>query len=182
MSHAPGQPDASQAAVARVQELFIKHSGQIKGYLLAVSSDLSEVDDLLHRTFLAITAKAEDFRPGTNFLAWARAVAKIEVLRANREAQHRARALSPAVIDSLTTDAVDIDASPSRLVKLVECMKELSRRAREIVNLRYREAKKPGEIARQLNLAPETIYVALSRARSVLRECVERKMHEEEGP
>jgi len=45
--------------------------------------------------------------------------------------------------------------------------------------MRYQQAHKPAEIARRLGWGAESVYVALSRARSMLRECVARKLTEE---
>jgi RNA polymerase sigma-70 factor, ECF subfamily len=46
------------------------------------------------------------------------------------------------------------------------------------VELRYQGDHKPAEIARIIGWTAEAVYVALSRARALLRECIERKMVE----
>ena len=45
--------------------------------------------------------------------------------------------------------------------------------------MRYQQAHKPAEIAKRLGWGAESVYVALSRARAMLRECVARKLTEE---
>jgi RNA polymerase sigma-70 factor (ECF subfamily) len=42
--------------------------------------------------------------------------------------------------------------------------------------MRYREAHRPAEIAQRIGWTAESVYVALSRARAALRECVGRKL------
>ena len=65
-------------------------------------------------------------------------------------------------------------------VLLRECMEELAARAREVIDLRYGEGCKPAEIARRLGWTPESVYVALSRACTLLRDCIERKNKQQE--
>ena len=66
-------------------------------------------------------------------------------------------------------------ADDPRLLWLADCLQELAPQSRRIVELCYQQAHKPAEIARVLGWTPESVYVALSRARGVLRQCVERK-------
>jgi len=162
--------------VTLVQQLFLKHSNSIRGYLLAFTPNLSDVDDLLQMAFMAVQAKADAFEPGTNFVAWARAVARIELLRRLREQSLGPTTLPADVIETLTADAPELDTGNERLVALAECIKGLSPRSREAVTQRYSHARKPTEIAKTLSLATESVYVMLSRARATLRKCVEHKL------
>ena len=59
-------------------------------------------------------------------------------------------------------------------------MEELAARAREVLDLRYGEGCRPAEIARRLSWTPESVYVTLSRARALLRDCIERKDKQQE--
>ena len=45
--------------------------------------------------------------------------------------------------------------------------------ARELVEPRYQRELKPGAIADLKNWTPNSVYVALSRARALLRDCLE---------
>ena len=55
--------------VAQVQGLFVKHSSQIRGFVISLAPGGSDIDDLVQETFLTVTAKAASFELGTNFVA-----------------------------------------------------------------------------------------------------------------
>jgi len=59
---------------------------------------------------------------------------------------------------------------------LAECISNLSHaRQRSLLDARFRQGKKPAEIAKALGQKPEVIRAALSRARKALKACLERK-------
>jgi RNA polymerase sigma-70 factor (ECF subfamily) len=58
-----------------VQQLFVKHSPQLRAYAVALAGDFAAADDVVQETFLTVTAKAADFQSGTNFLRIARSMA-----------------------------------------------------------------------------------------------------------
>ena len=169
----------SSESVERVQKLFIKHMHELRGYLFPLVADRSLVDDLLHTVFLAMTADADRYDPQRSFLAWARGIARNKALMAARQSRQAPRALSPDVIELLSDDVPQFDMQQSRVDAVAECVEELAPRAKEAIRLRYFDALKPSEIAGRMTLADATVHVTLSRARSLLRRCVERKTRTE---
>jgi RNA polymerase sigma-70 factor, ECF subfamily len=158
-----------------VEQLFVKHAATIRGFIEAFVPDFNRADDVLQECFLTVAAKADAFREGSDFLAWATTIARYKVLESFRQPWANMRSLSPAVIDALAAEAPADGPDDDARRLLQECVEELSPRAREVIDLRYGEACKPAEIARRLNWTPESVYVALSRARALLRDCVERR-------
>ena len=67
-------------------------------------------------------------------------------------------------------EAIPVDP---RLDRLDECLGKLAPHARRLVELRYVGGSMPEEIARIMEWTPGAVNVALSRARQLLRECVE---------
>jgi len=164
--------------IALVQMLFVQHTAALRGFVHALMPDFARADDIVQETFLTVTRKAGDFEPGTNFLGWACSIARFKVMEAGRKAQ-RSTTLSPDIIESLCACEPEPEASDERLRHLSECLKKLAPQARQAVEMRYQLAHKPAEIARRLGWGAESVYVALSRARALLRECVARKLAEE---
>ena len=163
-----------------VQQLFVKHVPAIQVFIRAFLPDFNRADDVLQESFSVATAKADTFQEGTNFVAWATAIAKLKVLEFHRKNRSAGETLSPEVIDALCAAAPIAVPSDDFLAMLRECLEELAPRAREAIDMRYGDACKPAEVARRLNWTPETVYVTLSRARASLRECIERKMKQQE--
>ena len=171
--------DSVDARTAHVQMLFIQHTSQLRGFVLALMPDFSRVDDVLQETFLTISKKAASFEPGSNFLGWACTIARFKVLEACRKAAAGAQPLAPEVIESLCACAPEVETEDARIKLLADCLRQLAPQARRAIELRYQQAHKPAEIAKILGWTPNAIYVALSRAREILRTCVESKLRTE---
>lgn len=162
-----------------VQRLFVKHASAIRGFIRAFLPDFNQADDVLQESFLTATAKADSFQEGTNFLAWATAIAKLKTLEFHRKNRSAGETLSPEVIDALC-ETPPPTPSDGFQAMLRDCLAELPHRAKEALDLRYGDACKPAEVAQRLNWTAESVYVTLSRARAFLRKCVERKMKQQD--
>jgi RNA polymerase sigma-70 factor (ECF subfamily) len=159
----------------QAQQLFVKHQSAVKAFILSLRPDFAEAEDILQEVFLTVTRKANEFRPNSSFTAWAFAIARLKVLEAQRRRQRRGTvSLSEEVIEMLIATAPEESFFESRLEMIRKCIEKLAPRAQEIVRLRYHGEHAPNEIARQLDWKPDAVNVALSKARVVLRECVER--------
>ena len=92
---------SSERVVQEVQRLFLRHAGVLKGFILGLLPDANRAEDVFQELFLTVTRKAGDFRTGTNFLAWARSIARLKVLEHVRAAQGGPRLLGPEALDLL---------------------------------------------------------------------------------
>ena len=180
MTHSAKEP-ATPEQIALVQKLFLTHSDAIKGFLLALVPVRDQVEDLLHATFLTVVDKAADFEKGSNFVAWSRAIARFETLRTRRIDANSPIIFSSELVDKLASEAPDFDLGEERLSVLAECYETLSPQQRDALDMQYRQALKPAQVAERLDMAPATVYVLLSRARTLLKKCIERKLRVMEG-
>lgn len=168
------EPSANNSATL-LQRLFVQHSPHIRGFIAALLPDLSQVDDVLQETFLTVTARAESFDASRDFVAWACGVARMKVREAGRKSARQWRPLSDEVIDALAASEPEVESDDHRLSLLADCINRLGTQSRRVIDLRYQQAHKPDEIARRMEWGVDSVYVALSRARAALRQCIERK-------
>jgi len=159
------------AAEGLVQQQFLKHSDLIRGFVRGLLADRQRADDVLQETFLAVRRKASDFQPGTNFPKWACTIARYKVLEARRATRRGGMLLSEEVIEALAVSEEATKPDP-RLEFLDECRRKLPPTMLRAINLRYDEDHRPGEIARRMGWKVQAVYVALSRARGLLRDCL----------
>lgn len=172
------KPDhiSSSERTSYVQRLFVQHAAPLRGFIVALAPDLAMADDVFQDTFLTITAKAEAFDVHRDFLAWACGIARLKLMEAGRRVAKQGRPLSDEVIEALSASQPPFEPEEPRLRHLAECLKRLSPQSRRLVDLCYRQGHKPAEIARRVEWTVEAVYVALSRSRAVLRQCVDGKM------
>src|SRR5436190_23654946 len=106
MSAAPTHPQATE----EVQRLFLRHSAVLRGFILGLLPDHNRAEDVFQELFLTVTRKAADFRPGSNFIAWARSMARLKVLE-----QCRLQQSGPSLLDPDAMDAVIAAAEQGRM-------------------------------------------------------------------
>jgi RNA polymerase sigma-70 factor, ECF subfamily len=160
--------------VTHVQSLFISHQTALKSFILSLHPDFTLVDDILQETFLTITSKADDFKPGTSFLAWSRKIAFYKIKEARRRKESRWTSLDEDILDSLLA-SVPEGGEENQLQKieaLNKCLGKLSPKALELVRLRYFAEHHPGEIATQIGWTRQAVNAALTKSRLALRNCV----------
>src|SRR5436309_2001473 len=133
-------PHPHQQAVEEVQRLFLRHAGVLRGFILGLLPDHNRAEDVFQEVFLMVTRKAGEFVSGTNFLAWARSIARLKVLEACRASRNTPHPLDPDALEALIESAEDLDDSwAGRREALAKCLDQLAPRAREILELRYSE-------------------------------------------
>ena len=169
-----GQPEPIGAG--DVQRLFLAHAESIRASITALAGgDAALADDVFQEVFLVIDRRAADFRPGADFAAWARGIARHKLLEARRQ-RRRGADIDTDAIGLLAVDAQPEDDSQRRRQALRECLGTLSPRARELTELRYRSQLSPQDIAERVGWTVNAVNVALSRVRRHLRACAERRL------
>jgi RNA polymerase sigma factor (sigma-70 family) len=91
----------------------------------------------------------------------------------------RARAGGPQLLDDGMLDLLETDwrrwdetRSAAWMDALRHCVDLLGQSARQLIDLRYGQGFKSGEIARRLNRNTQSVYVALSRIHVKLARCI----------
>ena len=135
------------------------------------------VDDVAQETYVYAYRHLAEYAPGTDFLAWLRALARHRALTYMRSAAARARRerrYADALLAERAADAPAEVATPDRLQALRTCMEALPRNARALLEQRY-ELKESGRGVEREGQTPAALRVTLFRIRERLRACVESK-------
>ncbi len=156
----------------QVQRLFVKHQSVIKAYVLSLLPSLTDAEDVLQETFITVSAKASSFEPGTNFIAWACTIARFKVLEARRKLNDP-RAITDEAIEALAEDVPEPIFFEEQISAIRSCLERLAPRAKQIVWLRYHGGLSCDEVGRQVGWGAAAVRVALAKARTALRTCVQ---------
>ena len=173
-----GDATALSEKTMRVQQLFVKHQLALRAFILSLEPNFTDAEDLLQEVFLVITRKANEFQEGTNFFAWGCTIARFKLMELLRR-RAKSQALSEEVIEALCAVEPEHQFDDARLAVLQGCLEQLAPKARQMMYLRYYGEHSPAQIARLVSWTPNAVRVALSRARTVLQECLERRMRQE---
>ena len=168
--------DANNEHVNMVQELFVEHVAGLRYFVMSLLPDPDQAQDVIQETFITITAKAGDYQEGTNFKAWAFTIARFKVLEVFKKQKREANRLSEAAINILASEAEELDEEDPKIDALNKCLEKLSEKTATMVELRYKEGLKPSVIAERIGWTAEAVYVALSRTRSSLKNCIMKQL------
>ena len=161
-----------------VQQLFVQHQQAVLGYVLSIEPNFADAQDILQEVFLAVSRKAQTWSADTDFFAWVCTVARYETLHFQRTRARRPGRLDEDVVELLhATEPVVESEWRHRADALRRCLDRLAPRAKELVWRRYHGVQMPQQIATGIGWTVSAVRVALTRARSVLRECMEKQLN-----
>ncbi len=164
----------------QVMQLVLHHRTRIWAYCMARCRSPQRAEDLFQQTCLVICEKWPQFRPGSNFLAWAMTIARYEHLASTDPKRHREYENEAAILAAAWADQPDESAQDAaRRDALRYCLQRLGSRARRAFQLRYAEEQSNARLAEQLSISQQALYALLSRARRLLRECIDRRLQHE---
>lgn len=158
--------------------LLDAHLPHVRTFLALQAPVPQLVDELAHDTFVFAFRHLDEFKPGTSFRAWVRAVAwnhlRAEVQRYAREQANREKFTAWQLAEWETSAA---DSTPSSEAEhLQDCIAQLDGPLRELITLKYRDDHSTEIIAARLKRSLVWVRVSLFRVRRQLRECIEAKV------
>lgn len=177
-SMASNESDTKSLSEDEFIRLFTTAQRPLFLQILPLVGNVADADEVLQETNLIMWAKRHQFEPGTNFLAWGRAIARLEIFRFRRTRGSKLKFLDGDLLDVVanrTETAHEHDELESRQDALASCLKQLRDKDRQLIQLRYTPGISGDEIARQLGRPPNSVYQSLGRIRRALALCIQRR-------
>ena len=155
--------------------LMTDHQGRLFGYIISLLGDPDAANDVLQEANIILWRDSREFRPGSNFKAWAFRIAHFQVM-AWRQRRIRDRLIfEDDLLEALASGARETDeAFESRQELLTGCLEKLTPPHREMVRRRYSEGRSLDAIAKERDMTANAVMQALFRIRHSLMQCVAR--------
>lgn len=155
-------------------QLLTVHQPHLQGYILASLGNRTDCDDVLQKTNLVLWKKSAEFRSGAQFLPWALAIARFEVLAFCRDRQRDRLVFHDDVAELMSEEALpEMNEVSERQKALQACIERLSEVQKEVLRLRYVGNKRIHEISELMHRTASSIKVMLFRTRRALKKCIE---------
>jgi RNA polymerase sigma-70 factor, ECF subfamily len=158
---------------------LMKARVNLLGFIYSLVRDFNLAEDLFQEVSIRLLEREDQFVPGSDFGAWARAFARNVV-------HEQARSRSRLVISQEAVEAAaEHFASPepaapqAQREALQSCLRQLDEQPRRLISLRFEQGLSMEEIGRAVNRSAGAVQVALSRTRSWLMKCIEQRTAEE---
>jgi len=175
------QPDPENGPRSqRFVQLHMAIQRRLYGYVISVMPDFSAVDDIVQETVMVMWREFDTFEPGTDFAAWAMAIARNQVFKHIKSRRKHQRCLRletlHAVAETAEAQAKDQD---DRLEALRNCVKKLSSKDAQLLALRYETGSTVKSVSERIGQSLNTMYHRLYVIRIGLLQCVERQLARE---
>jgi len=154
----------------------------IASFISLVVPDFHDAQDVLQEVAAAVLSHDPARGVPVSFDAWAIGIARHKAIDFHRRRSGEKLVFDTEALAMLAEahEEVRHDEGPRREA-IEHCLKRLAAKARRLVELRYQDDLKPGEIARTMGSNVSAVKVALHRVRAALRECIEARMASQIG-
>jgi RNA polymerase sigma-70 factor, ECF subfamily len=169
-------------ADAQLVKDFLEHRDVLMGFIFALTRDYDAAEEVFQEVSLAILAEAGKNPRIGNFMAWAREVARRRVADHYRKSARRqaalplTNALVDVICDAFAENESVVGTHQERMGSLLQCLKRLSSRSRDVVEGFYHHRQSLKQIAAGIGWTEGSVKVALSRARKALADCVQSRL------
>lgn len=154
----------------------------VAAYITSLLGDFHRAEDVLQQVAVTLVRKYGEYDAERPFLSWALGIARLEALKEQRRRARDRHVFSDDLAERLSAAYEKIgDRYDSHLAMLEDCLKEVDFRSRKVFDLRYVEDLKPADMAERMEMTPGAVRVLLHRARTIVRECMDRRAKRLEG-
>jgi RNA polymerase sigma-70 factor (ECF subfamily) len=143
-------------------------------YNATLLGDVHDASNVLQETNVVLWAKSSEFRPGSNFFAWAREIAYFKSLSFVRDQNREKLIVDQALVEQVFDESESTDGDDRRMA-LRHCLTELDDRQVQLLRSRYTEGASMLEIAQQQGRSVGAVKMALKRVRASLLGCIQRR-------
>jgi RNA polymerase sigma-70 factor, ECF subfamily len=159
-------------------ELLAAQQGRLLAFIYALIHNIGDAEDIYQETAMALWRKFSQYQPGTNFGAWSKETARLEVLRFLKRKRRDRVVFDEQLLAKLagTQGRLDARETPGDLESyhqaLLDCMDRLDVIDRRLITLCYSRKASLKSIAEQEGRSPPSICHSLKRIRGILFECI----------
>ena len=159
-------------------QLLVSHEIRLRAFALSLSGKWDAAEDILQDAMCVLWEKWEDFKPGSDFMAWAGRVVYLKAC------EHRRRQARPGgvnfgeeFLEKVAHTATTLsDEMVERQRALEDCVGKLRPDHKELLRLRYEQGSDIVGIARALSRNAGAIRETLRRVRKALFDCISRRI------
>jgi RNA polymerase sigma-70 factor (ECF subfamily) len=169
------EPIDSPDTRAEYVQMLIDVQPRLFAYISTLLGNVHDASNVLQETNMVLWQKSDDYKPGTNFRAWAREIAYFKSLAFARDSKRDKLILNQALIEQYFAESDSWDEEERRLA-LRHCVSKLDVRQRQLLRQRYESGASMKQLAEQQGKSEAAVKMTLKRVRESLMACIQRKL------
>ncbi|MGA2554914.1 MAG: sigma-70 family RNA polymerase sigma factor [Verrucomicrobiota bacterium] len=172
--------DDSTAAQQQFLSLFLRSEREIFRYVAVLVPNMTDAEDIVQQTALALWEKFDDYDPARPFTPWACRFALNKTRQWIERRQRWQALLERGLAEELAQRRQELEPEiEQRLRHLEACLGKLPRGQRSLLERYYCEHADVDELAGRSGRTVAAIYKMLQRIRHSLQACVESRANPE---
>ncbi|MEW4486493.1 sigma-70 family RNA polymerase sigma factor [Thalassoglobus sp. JC818] len=162
---------------AEFTRCWLSAEPSISAYVFASISGFHDAEDVVQRIAQELARRFDEYDATRPFVAWALWIAKSRVIDFYRTQNRTQIVFSDDLLSQLAdTIAKQADGRSHRRKALEACLNELPAKSRRLLDLKYVEDLSAAEMAHETGSTSRSVRVLLSRVRTVLANCIQRRL------
>lgn len=158
-------------------QYWLKAEPSISAYIFASISSFHDAEDVVQRIAQELARRFNEYDSTQPFIGWALWIAKSRVIDFYRAEGRSQVVFSDHLLSQLAdTIANRSDQRSQRREALEACLDELPQNSRQLLDLRYVDELSATEMAEKTDSTSGSVRVLLSRIRTVLANCIDRRI------
>ncbi len=175
-------PETDPSRTEEFVRLLTRHQRRIYLYVLAQLPHRADADDVLQETNVVLWNKFDQFRPGSDFRAWACRIAHYEILKFRQRRGRDSLQFSEEFLDAVAAMSLDRgEELDVRQQALATCLEKLRQKDRDLVRYRYNPGATARNVADRVGRSVDAVYKSLRRIHETLFECIDRTLSREQA-
>jgi RNA polymerase sigma-70 factor, ECF subfamily len=160
-------------------DLLTAQQGRLLAFIYALVHNIGDAEDIYQETAMVLWRKFDQYVPNSNFGAWAREIARFEVLRFLKHKRRGRVVFNDELLENLAGTQARLDVLETSEISdwyhqaLLDCMDRLSTTDRRLIGLCYSRKSSLKSVAEQEGRSPSSVCNSLKRIRGSLLDCVE---------
>jgi RNA polymerase sigma-70 factor (ECF subfamily) len=168
-------PNVDQVAAMReLAGLWVQSQSVVSAYITANVVDAHHVEDLVQEVAQICAERFATFDRQRSFVAWALGIARHRLMKYYRTRSRDRLVLSEPALERLEAALERLQPeAEERREALKHCLERVHGRRREVLDMRYGQNAKVGEVAERFGMSATAVSVMLHRVRAALYACVQ---------
>jgi RNA polymerase sigma-70 factor (ECF subfamily) len=167
--------DKAEEDAKKFMSLLVPNQRQIYAFILCLTANRTEADDILQDTLAEMWSKFNDYQDGTNFTAWAVTIARYKVMHSIDKNKSYRFHFEPRLLELLQQEIVSRQTErheKDKIEALKECVQKLHQKEKSMLKMRYEDNLTFEGIAGRVGVSVPAVYKALSRVHTRLARCI----------
>ncbi len=141
-------------------------------YILSLVIHPSDADDILQDTLALMWNKFGEFKPGTDFVAWGKTIARFKVMNYLKKNKSAKIQFDDDVLKLIESESGRADNLSDRLETMKKCIKKLSDKEQDLLAMRYQKDFSFKKMALNIGISKQSAYRSISRIHVKLVKCI----------